>query len=124
MIKAQYIHTIKVLRFLSSSQNDLGEFSFSSSSFVSNGQTEIPCRIETHREETEHRDSGKRMKNVTIIYIDPAYVLRRGDVVLAGTKRTPELSLNEVLGEIIDVTPAILGFSSKIDHYEIRLENP
>lgn len=124
MIPALYIHTIRVLRFLSDSYNELGEPNFSSSSFVSQGMTEIPCRIETYKEEVEHRDSGERMKNITLIYIDPSFQLLLGDIVVAGTYHTPDLENGDVLGTVDDVTPALNAFGTEIDHYEIRLTNP
>jgi len=124
MIVQTLIHTIYALRFIKAGYNDLNEPSFSSSSFVSNNSTTIPCRIETYQEKTDYNTSGQRVVNTTLIYVPSDYLLLVGDRIYVGSSKTPDLTQGQYLGKIVSVTPAILGFSTDIDHYEIKLENP
>lgn len=124
MLEALFIHTISVVRQSNAGYSDLGEPILSSSSFVSSGQTSLRCRIETYNESREYRGSGERTKNVTLIYLPTDIVLKQDDIIYAGLLHTPELTTGQLIGIVDDVTPAVLGMSSAIDHYEIRIENP
>lgn len=124
MIANVLIHRIYAIRLIKSGYNDLNEPSMSSSSFIYNGSTTIPCRIETYQEKLEYNISGERVKNITLIYVPKEYLLKVDDLIYIGSSKTPDLAQNQYLGKVIDVTPALTGFNNTIDHYEIKLENP
>lgn len=117
MLSNLFIHKIQIIRFASTGQDDLGEFT-SSSRFLSTPPY-IPARIESNKAKEEYRDSNGRPINTTLIYIPIQYILQVNDDIYDKTA-----GANVYIGKVIGVNPALRAFTTVLDHYEIIVENP